>query len=60
MILKLIVAADLFHCTLNRCRPLSFVNIFSITEKIDLVASEPEDLIRPGNKQISGFATQIK
>jgi len=55
MVLKLFIAADPFHCTQNCCGPLHFVNIVSITEKLDLITSWGEHLNRPGKKQISGF-----
>jgi len=49
------VAVNSFHCTQNHCRPLHFVKVFSIIEKLDLVASQREHVNRPGKKLISGF-----
>jgi len=55
VVLKLFVTADPFHCTQNRCGPLHFVKVFSITEKLDFVTSDGEHLSRPDKKQSSGF-----
>jgi len=38
MVYKLFVAADLFNCTQSHCESLRLVNVFSIAEKLDLVA----------------------
>jgi len=55
VILKLFVAADPFHCIQNFYRHLRFVNVLSIIEKLDLVASYREHLNRSHRKQVSCF-----
>jgi len=55
-VLTLFVAADPFHCPKNRCGHRRLVNVFSIIEKLNLIASKRESTEPPGKKKFQASA----